>query len=228
VNGLLLESEPLDVFGQMALDEALAKSKPAGFRLRFYRWAGAGATFGYAQRVREVEAVLPGGLGGNYTRRPTGGGVVPHLEDLTFACVFPAAGELRPGQIYRRLHTAILEGLRGLGLAARLCTTHSPPAPGGPRGGQCFVEPVEQDILTEAGKVLGGAIRRYGETVLYQGSLQLAAARARAEEFEEALAGALGGEWGVAWARGGVPAAVRAAAAGLEGKYRSAEWVRRR
>ena len=43
----------------MAVDEALAKSKPEAFCLRFFRWKGIGATFGYAQRIREVEKVLP-------------------------------------------------------------------------------------------------------------------------------------------------------------------------
>ena len=46
MRGRLLDSPPLDVFGQMALDEALAQSKPAEFCLRFFRWRGVGATFG--------------------------------------------------------------------------------------------------------------------------------------------------------------------------------------
>ena len=118
MRGHFLETAPRDVFGQMAVDEALAQSRPEVFCLRFFRWDGVGATFGYAQRVGEVERALPGGIGRNYTRRPTGGGLVPHLDDLTFSCVFPAEGMLRPEQIYRRLHAAILAGLRETGLAA--------------------------------------------------------------------------------------------------------------
>lgn len=228
MNGLLLDSSALDVFGQMAMDEALARAKPEGFGLRFFRWAGAGATFGYAQRIREVEKALPGGIGTFYTRRPTGGGIVPHVDDLTFSCVFPAEGVLRPTEIYRRLHGAILAGLRGAGLEARLAATGGSPAPRGPGGAsQCFVQPVALDILLEAGKILGGAIRRYGETVLYQGSLQLPGARGRAAELEEAIARSLGAEWGLAWERRGMEAAVLAEAAALEGKYRSEAWVRR-
>ena len=226
--GFLLESAALDVFGQMALDEAVAQSRPEGFCLRFFRWEGVGATFGYAQRIGEVERVLPRGIGTNFTRRPTGGGVVPHLGDLTFSCVFPAEGELRPVEIYRRLHAAIRTGLCGAGLPARLCTATTPPVPGEPRGGQCFVQPVALDILTEAGKVLGGAIRRYGDTVLYQGSLQLPEARMRANEYEFVIQERLAVEWGLEWETRGPDAAVEAAAKELEAKYRSAEWVRRR
>ena len=229
MTGLLLESPPLDVFGQMALDEALAQSRPDAFCIRFFRWTGPAATFGYAQRMAEVEVALPGGIGNNYTRRPTGGGVVPHLDDLTFSCVFPAKGALRPGDIYRRLHAAMVGGLRGLGLAATLCAGGR----SGPRGrtggaSQCFQEPVALDVMTEAGKALGGAIRRYGDTVLYQGSLQVPGGRDRAGEFEAAIRDSLGAEWKLEWEQGDAPTEVWAEAGTLGAKYRAEEWIRRR
>lgn len=227
--GLLLDSPPLDVFGQMALDEALAKSKPETFVLRFFRWKGVGATFGYAQRIAEVERALPPDLARACTRRPTGGGVVPHLEDLTFSCVFPAAGELRPTEIYRRLHAAILAGLRGTVPGARLAASGGRGAPRGPGGAsQCFVEPVALDVMAADRKILGGAIRRYGETVLYQGSLQLPEARRQAAELETALARALAAARELRWVLRGASAEMQAAAAELEAKYRSADWIRRR
>lgn len=228
MTGHLLESLPLDVFGQMAIDEALAKSKPDAFCLRFFRWQGAGATFGYAQRFRDVERALPAGVAAACTRRPTGGGIVPHLDDLTFSCVFPDGGRLRPLAIYRRLHSAILAGLRAAGLDARLCATGGSAAPNGPEGAsQCFVKPVELDILAAEDKILGGAIRRYGGTVLYQGSLQLPDARSRAVELEAAIADPLAAEWELRWTRREPDAKVQAEAAALEAKYRSPEWIRK-
>ena len=228
MNGLLLESAPLDVFGQMALDEALAKSKPAAFCLRFFRWQGPGATFGYAQRIREVERVLPPGLAAGLTRRPTGGGIVPHVDDLTFSCVFPAEGELRPAEIYRRLHTSIREGLCAEGLEARLCA-QGRAAPSGPQGAsQCFAAPVALDILSAQGKILGGAIRRYADIVLYQGSLQLPGARSRAAELAAAISRSLAAEWDLRWNAGEPDPSVRREAAALETRYRSPEWIRRR
>ena len=229
MNGFLLESPALDVFGQMALDEALAKSAPAEFHLRFFRWRGAGATFGYAQRIAEVERTLPAELARACTRRPTGGGVVPHVDDVTFSCVFPAQGELRPTDIYRRLHAAIRTGLLASVPDARLAASGGRGAPSGPGGAsQCFAEPVPLDVLAGDRKILGGAIRRCGETVLYQGSLQLPGARQRAAEWEEAVAGALGAAHGWRWGCRDVPGEVRAAARDLEAKYRSTEWIRRR
>ncbi len=226
--GLLLSSPPLDVFGQMALDEALADSKPEAFCLRFFRWPGPAATFGYSQRIREVEPALLAGIGDQYTRRPTGGGIVPHMDDVTFSCVFPAGGVLGPAALYRRLHSAILSGLRGAGVTAQLCAGNGPglrPSPGG--AAQCFREPVALDLLADGEKILGGAIRRRGETVLYQGSLQLPGARRRAPALEAAIAAALAAEWGLRWQRREPAAAVQAAAAALAAKFRSPEWLRR-
>jgi lipoate-protein ligase A len=226
--GLLLSTPPLDVFGQMALDEALAKSKPDAFCLRFFRWKGGGATFGYAQRIREVQRALPAGIAESYTRRPTGGGIVPHLDDLTFSCVFPEGGGFRPMVIYRRLHSAILAGLRETGLDAQLCATGGSPAPNGPEGAsQCFVKPVALDILVPEGKILGGAIRRYAHAVLYQGSLQLPGVRSRANEFETMIAERLAMEWGLCWTWRELDAQVQGEASALEEKYRSPEWIRK-
>lgn len=229
MTGLLLSSPPLDVFGQMALDEALANSRPDSFCIRFYKWQGIGATFGFAQRILDVEKTLPPGIGQSYTRRPTGGGIVPHLDDLTFSCVFPADGTLRPAEIYRRLHSAILTELRNTGLNARLCAKGGSMAPQGPTGAaQCFLQPVALDILTDTGKILGGAIRRFGSILLYQGSLQLPDARKRTAELESVILCGVATEWELNWQGHEPEAPVMAGAHALTAKYRSAEWIRRR
>ena len=228
MNGHLVETPALDVFEQMAFDEALAQSQPTAFCLRFFRWQGAGLTFGYAQRIREVERALPKGVGENYTRRPTGGGIVPHFDDLTFSCVFPEDGVLRPLELYRRLHSAIWAGLCEAGLDAQLCAKGGSTAPRGPEGAsQCFQKPVALDIVLGDGKILGGAIRRTGTTVLYQGSLQLPGARAQADVLEALIMRSLGVAWGLRWVRQEPSATVQAAAVALEAKYRSPEWIRK-
>jgi lipoate-protein ligase A len=226
-----LRSPARDVFGQMALDEALAASKPELFCLRFFRWQGTGVTFGYAQRAAAVEPLLPRAAAGAWTRRPTGGGVVEHFSDLTFSCVFPAAGALKPLGIYERLHAAILDGLRQTGLAVQLLAANRESSPPRVRekASQCFAEPVPLDIMGKDGdKILGGAIRRYGGTVLYQGSLQLPGVREHAPIFEQAIRNGLAQHWDFAWQSVDIPTDVLAAAAALTATYRSAEWIRRR
>ena len=177
---LLLNTPALNVYEHMALDETLVKLRPSEVTLRFFRWVpGPAATYGYAQFYREVHRALPPAFHENATRRPTGGGIVLHEDDLTFSLVFQYPG--RPTDIYQKLHSCILETLTRQGQALSLngmtpkesyqpSHTHEASA--------CFQNPVENDLLTAEGKkILGGALRRFGTTVLYQGSLQLPSAR---------------------------------------------------
>jgi hypothetical protein len=75
---------------------------------------------------------------------------------------------------------------------------------------------------------LGGAIRRYGDTVLYQGSLQLPGARQRAGQWEDALRRGCEREWGAVREVCRVPPSLEAAWRKLDAKYRTSEWNRRR
>ena len=150
---------------QMALDEALllSVSRPV---LRHYTWSEPAATFGYGQsfaKVREVVPDLP------LTRRWTGGGIVRHEGDWTFALIIPAGSEwaeMRPSVTYERLHVAIVEALREVGVEARLADNNT-------AGLSCFVSPVKHDILSADGrKLCGGAQRRTRSGFLHQGSIQ--------------------------------------------------------
>ncbi len=177
----LLTTPPLNVYEQMALDETLARSRAGEIILRLYRWTGGPAvTFGYAQFVREVRRGIDTSFKGSICRRPTGGGVVYHTEDLTFSLIFPS--QERPSTIYAQLHQSIRTALTTHGITAYAFTQKVPAAAYAPSqhhtANACFVNPVENDLLLQTGqKMLGGAIRRFGSTILYQGSLQLPGAR---------------------------------------------------
>lgn len=178
---MLITTAPLNVFEQMALDEVLVRARAGVKTLRFYNWTGGPAvTFGYAQFVSEVRRAVNGQqFTGGICRRPTGGGVVEHKDDLTFSLVFPSAE--KPAEIYKQLHGAIHAALMLGGLSAQVFDKKMPAAAYAPSqhhsASACFVNPVENDLLLNGQKMLGGAIRRFGPTVLYQGSLQVRGAR---------------------------------------------------
>jgi len=180
MNLFLINTPPLDVFEHMAFDETLALLPPGGdkYFLRFYNWGGfpPSATFGYAQFFSDIKKEFAvKNFTGPFTRRPTGGGVVYHEDDLTFSLVFNSQLK-RAAQIYEMLHGAINAQIRG-GLAGEVPKEYYAPRVAG-AAGVCFSNPVENDILDGEGrKILGGAIRRFGGTILYQGSLQSAGAR---------------------------------------------------
>ena len=182
---LLLSTPALNVFEHMALDEEMVFARPAETTFRFYRWTeGPAATFGYAQIYKEVEQAAPQGqFPGGKTRRPTGGGLVFHRDDLTFSLIF--CSRQKPLEIYKTFHGMVFNELLKIGQKGQVFTESLPACSYMPSVGNCasacFVRPVENDLLAEDGqKILGGAIRRFGETVLYQGSLQLPAARENA------------------------------------------------
>lgn len=169
---------------QMALDEALllAVSRPL---LRRYTWTEPAATFGYGQSLAEVSEVvtdLP------LTRRWTGGGIVRHEGDWTFALIVPAGSkwaEIRPSASYELLHVAIVETLRDAGIEARLAESDT-------AGLSCFVSPVKHDILSPDGrKLCGGAQRRTRRGFLHQGSIQ---GMELGADFGKTLAGKLASE----------------------------------
>lgn len=177
---LLLNTPALNVYEHMALDETLVQLRPREATLRFFHWVpGAAATYGYAQFYSEVHRALPPAFFENAARRPTGGGIVLHGDDLTFSLIFQYPG--RPTEIYQKLHRCILENLVRQGQA--LCLSGVAPKESyqpshAHEASACFQNPVENDLLTAEGKkILGGALRRFGTTVLYQGSLQLPSAR---------------------------------------------------
>ena len=179
---VLITTPALSVFEHMALDEVLVHTCGNKMLLRFYNWQpGPAVTFGYAQSAREVRQELAArNFTGALCRRPTGGGVVYHTDDVTFSLIFPSKS--RPADIYKQLHQAVQTSLQADGLDAQLFSHKLPASAYAPsqqhRANACFINPVENDLLGEDGqKMLGGAIRRFAQTVLYQGSLQVPNAR---------------------------------------------------
>jgi lipoate-protein ligase A len=159
---------------QMAVDEVLLRSV-ASPTLRIYSWDAPCVSFGYFQKIRGVRLTYPNE---SLVRRWTGGGMVEHGKDLTFSLLIPAGdpvAALPPARFYKELHVRMAGWLNS-------CTT-CVAASGIPSvrlagegdllpGPSCFSAPAADDLLMEGRKILGGAQRRSGGALLYQGSLQ--------------------------------------------------------
>ena len=150
----------------MAIDEALFETANAP-SLRFYGWGRPALSFGYFGAFAEVEEERERR---DVVRRWTGGGIVLHGNDLTYAVILPRRnGEVQPAsqRLYAEIHGAIARAL-GPHLPVELATSNAPR-----RSAACFANPVTADVLLAGRKIAGAAQRRTRSGLLHQGSIQV-------------------------------------------------------
>jgi lipoyl(octanoyl) transferase len=174
----------------MALDEVLWQTATTP-SLRFYRWDHPALSFGYFGRYEDV-ARYAGQR--DIVRRCTGGGIVFHGTDLTYALIVPSEDLLQLGTpigVYTFVHTAVQHALLKSGVPAALVASnlrsagpdaHPDPTSDMPNHRQhrpssggldaCFTRPVAADVLLAYKKIAGAAQRRSRRGLLQQGSIQ--------------------------------------------------------
>ena len=154
------------------LDRAIEHGGPA--TVRFFDWERPAVTIGYA-----IDA--PGSLDLDecarrrvpVIRRITGGGIVFHGADLTYAITFPRDA-LAPQEglieTYRTINRAFAAALKTFGVASSLLDG---PARSGPPAGACFARPTRYDLVVNGKKLAGNAQRRSKGWLLNHGSMLL-------------------------------------------------------
>lgn len=141
----------------MALDEALLERHiegAGGAVVRIYGWSAPAVTIGYTQDAREaVDRKECEARGIPVIRRITGGGAVFHNSEVTYSIVGPAAAFGGVIDSFMEISTALIAGLKRLGLQAEF-------AP-------------ENDLLVSGMKISGNAqVRRKG-ALLQHGTILL-------------------------------------------------------
>lgn len=189
----------------MALDLLLLQRYPdqAVARFRHYEWRGPAFTFGYSQRIDYVRANLPAEENLELCRRATGGGIVDHRHDWTYALVLPrrhAIYDARATQAYHDVHACLVEALEALGQKVELKANVRKETAG--EGGTvsalptiCFVRAEPYDVLHSATgeKIAGAAMKRNRHGLLFQGSIEKSRLGALAwDKFQSLFTAALG------------------------------------
>jgi lipoate-protein ligase A len=161
--------------------------EPAHARFRHYDWRGPAWTFGYSQKIAFVRAQLPADAR-DFTRRATGGGVVDHTDDWTYALVVPRGHPLydaRATESYRIVHQALADALGEQGVPAELekraasveetaqAATPNGPAAATAPAGVCFHHAEIYDVVhaVTRAKIAGAAQKRNKHGLLLQGSV---------------------------------------------------------
>ncbi len=166
----------------MALDFLLLQrySAPAP-RFRHYEWRGPAFTFGFGQKIAFVREKLAADLPCDLCRRPTGGGIVDHHHDWTYALVLPRGHPLyeeRATLSYRIVHECLAAALVTLGQPAMVKQQSDPDSGGStlPQTGEgvCFQRAELYDVVNSrtGAKIAGAAQKRNKHGLLFQGSIE--------------------------------------------------------
>ena len=160
----------------MAIDATLLETLPADRALfRHYGWTEPSITIGYTQKHADISTSLD--LDCTICRRVTGGGLVDHRNDWTYALIFGhqlPAQQFTANALYAHVHSCIQSALARQAVTShpapcpRTCSTTSPE----PTSTECFKAPVQHDLLNNRKqKIAGAAIKRTRNGLLIQGSV---------------------------------------------------------
>ena len=235
----------------MAIDFLLLQRYPESgdVRFRHYDWRVPAFTFGYSQKIAAVrfqlDAVIGESMGFDLCRRPTGGGIVDHRDDWTYALVIPRGHpweECRATQSYRAVHEAMVGALLEQNVPAILKISAEPPggdaqagtplekaSSGMAKENVCFERAETFDVvhaLTDV-KIAGAALKRNKRGLLFQGSISRSAVGAAIDwdAFEAAFMLYLAAALGVAAAQTPWPEFSEDEVGTLTDQYASAEWL---
>ncbi|MFC1566476.1 biotin/lipoate A/B protein ligase family protein [bacterium] len=156
----------------MALDETLLQNYTDTPILRFYTWQSKCYTFGYSQRVNKYKAKWQDEKL-EAIRRPTGGGIVKHEQDISYSIICPVDYNEYTQDLdvsYKYFHECIIEGLKKMNIEAELKTDTVKKES---KNYFCFESPVLSDIFYRGKKIVGSAQKRVSGLILQQGSIFL-------------------------------------------------------
>jgi lipoate-protein ligase A len=136
----------------MAIDEALllcagedATCRVSTPALRFYGWNPPCVSLGRLQKNFDFSGAQE--LGFDVVRRPTGGRAVLHQHEITYCAVIHETHLPRESRsvvgAYNWLSAGFLEGLKSLGVAARLADPHKASTPA---AANCFQSAAQCDF----------------------------------------------------------------------------------
>ena len=163
----------------MAIDEAIFNCVQDGrsvSTIRFYDWEPSTVSCGYNQEVvKEVDLSALKKRNYSFVRRPTGGRVVLHDNEVTYAVISPAIGRLSGNvtESYSEISKALAKGLELMGIdvdfeKGNLSSVHQRQA-----ANPCFTSSSRYELSYQRKKIVGSAQVRKNNCLLQHGSILL-------------------------------------------------------
>ncbi len=153
-------------------EESRALQEMKGFLLKFYDWENKSITFGHFITLEEHLSMHSlEKLNIDVAKRPTGGGVIFHFDDLSFSLLIPKKSPLfreNTLESYAVVNEVIGKALKEVFNEAAVLFEKK-----GKISSFCMASPTIYDLMLFGKKIGGAAQRRSREGVLHQTSLQL-------------------------------------------------------
>ena len=148
-----------------ALFQSLIEKKHQGI-LRIYNWEEPAVTVGYHQKsftLSDPNLTLP------ILKRPTGGGAVLHVDDITFSICAPSRGPFSRGIIDAcgTISKIFARALRSCGLEVEMKGENTA------FSDVCFMRSTLVELHLMGSKILGLALLRRSGCILFQGVMPL-------------------------------------------------------
>jgi len=173
----------------MALDEAIYLQVMKGESLptiRFYDWEPASFSCGYNQEIeKELDFELLQRSEYGFVRRPTGGRMVLHEDEVTYA-VISKLEERMAGSIsdtYLKIGQALVAGLRNLGVEVDLARGELSREEQKQAANPCFTSSSRFELTYRRKKIVGSAQTRNKTAFLQHGSILRAHNQKRVADF---------------------------------------------
>ncbi len=163
----------------MAIDEAIFECVQDGRSLptiRFYNWEPSTVSCGYNQEVaKEIDFAALKKHDFGFVRRPTGGRVVLHDNEVTYSVISPFEGRLSGNvtESYSEISKALAKGLELMGInvdfeKSNLSSEHQRQV-----ANPCFISSSRYELSYKRKKIVGSAQVRKNNTLLQHGSILL-------------------------------------------------------
>jgi lipoate-protein ligase A len=171
----------------------LCEADPDQAFLRFYTWAPPALSLGHFEPEEAVDLARARRDGVDVVRRPTGGRIVLHKQDLTYTVVMPREPRASVEDTYLELSQCIVAGLAALG--AKVDLARGSAVTSAARARPCFLSAMRHEIAHAGRKLVGSAqlvgrraVLQHGTIPVGRGYLEIVNYLARGEDEKAALA----------------------------------------
>ncbi|MFH1442309.1 MAG: lipoate--protein ligase family protein [Candidatus Omnitrophota bacterium] len=179
-NWRFIYNKPMDVYSNMAFDEALFQGYYAGCSkptLRVYSWSNPSFSLGYFQDAgKELDLKKCAKENIDFVRRITGGGIIFHDQEITYSLICSREDLKILDSVagsFKKICSFLINFYKSLGLDAKFAVDADDSRRLTEPCAFCFASKEKYDIVIDKKKIGGSAQKRRRNVIFQHGSIPL-------------------------------------------------------